>query len=189
MLPGFDGVELVWRNIFTTISVPWLLDHKVGDSVVFPTGVYAAMAMEAVSQAHSTKAVPGRDGFTLRNVSMQTPLNLPHADETCGVFLKPRSEQISTFSASERCYKFEITLYNMSISRVHSFGKIFLQRQRGPIRNPTRVIRTAAVTSKNSKAWYTVLRHRGLTYDPSFILLASIKTYEKDYTSAIVTVL
>ena len=189
MLPGFDGIELVWRNILTTTSVPWLLDHKVGDSVVFPTGGYAAMAMEAISQVHSTKVVPGKDGFTLRNVSMQTPLIMPYADEICEVFLKLRRERISAFSASERWYEFEITSYNKSISRIHCFGKICLQRQRGPARNPTRAIRTAAVTPKHPKAWYTALRHLGLNYGPSFTPLASIKTYEKDHASATVPVL
>ena len=87
-VPGFDGVCFVWRNILSSKTVPWLLDHKVGKSAVFPSSAFIAMALEAVYQTLEVISVPGKDVFALRDISLQNMLPLPREDETTEIFVK-----------------------------------------------------------------------------------------------------
>ena len=44
------GIEPIWRNILHIQDQPWLADHVVNGSIVFPFAAYVAMAGEAVRQ-------------------------------------------------------------------------------------------------------------------------------------------
>lgn len=52
-LPG--GSELTtWRNILRVKDVPWMKDHRVDGSIVFPGAGYIAMAIEGICQTTNT---------------------------------------------------------------------------------------------------------------------------------------
>lgn len=67
-------IEPSWRRILQLDHVPWLLDHALGQDVIFPCAGYIAMAGEAIRQ------LTGSEGYTIRKLFMQTPLVLKALD-------------------------------------------------------------------------------------------------------------
>jgi len=70
LLLGYPVSENEWENHIDTAWAPWLADHKVGDSVVFPAAAFVEMALAASSLKHPARSVQIED-FEIR-----TPLVL-----------------------------------------------------------------------------------------------------------------
>jgi hybrid polyketide synthase / nonribosomal peptide synthetase ACE1 len=45
--PDSTEQELRWRHVLRSSEVPWLIDHKLQDQIVFPAAAYVATALEA----------------------------------------------------------------------------------------------------------------------------------------------
>ena len=58
LVDDFNENEPRWRNILRIADVPWLSDHKVQDSIVFPPTGYLVMALEATAQYGTLHNVP-----------------------------------------------------------------------------------------------------------------------------------
>lgn len=50
-MPGLDPT---WQDVVEPVRVPWLADHRVGDSVVMPAAAYVEMALAAGRKTHET---------------------------------------------------------------------------------------------------------------------------------------
>ncbi|KAL8737200.1 MAG: hypothetical protein Q9181_001926 [Wetmoreana brouardii] len=48
IVPGASPRSTGWRNLLRLKEVPWLADHRLEGSIVFPAGGYLAMAVEAL---------------------------------------------------------------------------------------------------------------------------------------------
>ncbi|KAJ6013440.1 hypothetical protein N7540_008031 [Penicillium herquei] len=73
-----ENVELEprWRNILRADDHPWIRQHRVHDSNVYPMTGFLAMAMEAISQqAQLYHIVPGK--IQLRDISITRALTIP----------------------------------------------------------------------------------------------------------------
>lgn len=69
-------LEPRWRNIIRADDHPWIRQHRVHDSNVYPMTGFLAMAMEAMSQqAHIHHLVPGK--IDLREISISRVLPIP----------------------------------------------------------------------------------------------------------------
>ncbi|KAJ5314084.1 uncharacterized protein N7443_000968 [Penicillium atrosanguineum] len=69
-------LEPRWRNIIRADDHPWIRQHRVYDSNVYPMTGFLAMAMEAMSQqAHIHHLVPGK--IDLREISISRVLPIP----------------------------------------------------------------------------------------------------------------
>ncbi|MBQ0756707.1 MAG: polyketide synthase dehydratase domain-containing protein, partial [Amphritea sp.] len=53
--------SLLWENQIDTALFPWLADHKVGDSVVFPGAGFVEMALNAAAYFHPNETVEVED--------------------------------------------------------------------------------------------------------------------------------
>lgn len=62
-------LEPIWRNLFHLDNAPWVRDHKVNGTIVFPFACYVAMAAEAIRQVAGAQ-----EGVMLRQVSVNTAL-------------------------------------------------------------------------------------------------------------------
>lgn len=73
-----------WRLILRRDDLPWLADHIVDSSVIFPGSGYVAMAVEAIRQL-SLGSVLGRGltGYRIKNTSFTRSLMIP--DDANGV--------------------------------------------------------------------------------------------------------
>jgi zearalenone synthase (highly reducing iterative type I polyketide synthase) len=72
--PALVAGEHVWRGHLNLAKEPWIADHKIHNTVLFPAAGFLAMAAEAALFTADT----GREvsKFRLRNIHMTTPLVL-----------------------------------------------------------------------------------------------------------------
>ncbi|PYH41263.1 type I polyketide synthase [Aspergillus saccharolyticus JOP 1030-1] len=77
--PDATPLEARWRNIIRIADMPWVEDHKINNSVLYPGAGMVVMAIEAVKQL----ADPNRSiaSFELRDVVFSSALQVPaHAE-------------------------------------------------------------------------------------------------------------
>lgn len=84
-----------WRNLIRLADIPWLNDHTVQGSVVFPATAYLSMALEATSQYNHMRNVPSTaiSQYRLRKVKIARPMILSdeHATEV-SFTMRPQEE-------------------------------------------------------------------------------------------------
>lgn len=70
-----SALEPRWRQIIRLSEIPWLKDHKIQSSIVYPAAGYLAMAMEAAAQrALMRKAGTIIEGYQFREVVISSGL-------------------------------------------------------------------------------------------------------------------
>ncbi|KAI1502944.1 hypothetical protein F5X99DRAFT_137710 [Biscogniauxia marginata] len=82
LVPESNNIEPRWRNLLRVADVPWLKDHVVQSTVIYPAAGYIAMAIEAARQKHfmSSKSEARLKKFRLSNVSLTSALVVPNGD-------------------------------------------------------------------------------------------------------------
>lgn len=89
---GLSAATRAWRNLLRVRDVPWLHEHRLGGTAIFPAAGYLAMAIEAVRQVHETQAAEedagaetqgngAFQGVTLRDIEIKAPLAIPDREE------------------------------------------------------------------------------------------------------------
>lgn len=90
----WNPLEARWRNVIKVSEVPWIEDHRINGSLLYPAAGMLVMAIEAANQmADKNRSVKG---FKFKDVSFHTPLNLtldPTGVETM-FYLRPVREAI-----------------------------------------------------------------------------------------------
>ena len=79
-IPGGNDLEPQWRNILRTESLPWLLQHKIRENIVFPASGYVSIAIEATRWYNRHRGL-NASRYCLREVVLSRALKIPHADE------------------------------------------------------------------------------------------------------------
>ncbi|RAH40505.1 type I polyketide synthase [Aspergillus brunneoviolaceus CBS 621.78] len=80
-VPDPDGnpMEASWRNIIRLSEMPWVEDHKINNSILYPGAGMVVMAIEAVKQLADQSR--GIAGFDIKGVVFSSALQIPsHAD-------------------------------------------------------------------------------------------------------------
>jgi NADP-dependent 3-hydroxy acid dehydrogenase YdfG len=67
-----------WRNFLRLRDLPWLSDHQVQNSVVFPAAGFISIAVEAVLREHGQKQ--DFHELALENVQIHLPLTIPDSE-------------------------------------------------------------------------------------------------------------
>lgn len=91
----FNPLEAKWRNIIRTGDIPWVEDHKINGTILYPAAGMIVMAIEAAHQlADPEKTVAA---YVLKNVTLHSALNLLSNKPSVGVevnlFVRPRRDQ------------------------------------------------------------------------------------------------
>lgn len=92
----FNPLEAKWRKIIRIDDMPWVEDHKINGTILYPAAGMLVMAIEAAHQlANPDKIVTA---FDIKNVTLHSALNLPsNAAPSVGVevnlFMRPRQDQ------------------------------------------------------------------------------------------------
>ncbi|KAF4445617.1 polyketide synthase [Fusarium austroafricanum] len=168
----FESSELEpqWRNILNTEDLPWLLDHKLRDDVVFPFAGYIAMAGEATRQVSQS---PCGAGYCLHHVIAHKALLLPDLVE---LSTSLHNHQLND-SQDSSWYDFTISSYNGSTWSKHCTGQVrVLEKARTSNWAPEALPRVVDCTRV-----YGQLAHVGFIYGPKFrgLLTATSSTSEE----------
>ncbi|ORY57229.1 uncharacterized protein BCR38DRAFT_461375 [Pseudomassariella vexata] len=110
LVPESNSIEPRWRNILRLADVPWLKDHIVQSTVVFPAAGYITMAIEAqrqklsVTQGTLTKIETVR----LRHVCLSAALVIPSGDSGVEISLSLRPSPESDTESSAVWSEFRV---------------------------------------------------------------------------------
>ena len=75
----WNPLEAKWRNFIKLSDMPWVADHVVSGSLIYPAAGMLAMAIEAANQmANHNQRI---EGFKLKNVIFKKTLVIPQDDE------------------------------------------------------------------------------------------------------------
>ena len=92
-MPKMDEGETIWRSFIRLDEEPWLRDHTVGTTVVFPGAGMVSVVLEAAQQMVDPGKTPC--AFKLRDVSFLAAITLPE-DTATEVILHMRPHLIAT---------------------------------------------------------------------------------------------
>ena len=95
LVDDFNENEPRWRNLIRIADLPWLSDHKVQGSIIFPAAGYLTMAIEATSQfgqLHQISVTPATK-YKLREVRINRPMVLSEETPTeISLVMRPQGE-------------------------------------------------------------------------------------------------
>lgn len=175
-IPGGNGLQTSWKNGLKVTDVPWLADHKLEETIVFPGAGYIAMAIEAACQV-SGKSAADEPSFNLRHIQILKALVLSADKNDAGIelFTSLSPMAISGTTKSKSWYEFEITSFKDGVSITHAAGMISVGEQKesleASILPPETDLETLAIRN-----WYGQFIKVGLNFGPAFTSIQEIAT-------------
>lgn len=169
-----NNIDRVWRNTVRLNEVPWIGDHKLESSIVFPAAGYIAMAIEALSQMNGLGKAPGVT-FTLRHVKMAAALTVyPDEWQQAELYTAVAPARISKGATSNTWFDFTVSSVQGATSVSHCTGSIRVSGK--GLHSPPTAVDTRNYEQWNMKTWYTKLAEKGLVFGPNFQSLTFLKT-------------
>ncbi|OJJ78181.1 hypothetical protein ASPBRDRAFT_37382 [Aspergillus brasiliensis CBS 101740] len=169
LMPGGNGLDLVWRNVIRVEDVSWLKDHRLENTPVFPAAGYLAMAMEAMLQA-ADMSWSQSPCFQLEDVHIFAALPLPEENSTASaaveLFTVLSRKMLTYTSDSATVWEFKISSYRDGVPTAHARGSIMLDTTMVSV--VPQVDDPAVLEAAAAGDWYDRLQKGSLNYGPSF---------------------
>ncbi|RAL17772.1 ketoacyl-synt-domain-containing protein [Aspergillus homomorphus CBS 101889] len=179
--------EARWRNILRLDDLPWLADHQISDSILFPAAGMLAMVIEAAQQLVSPQQDKKTSGFELREIRFLNALQVP--DSVQGI-----ETQVTLSHAGHRggihaatWYAFKVFTFTSRRECVeHAHGTIRVDMARLDQPDPTTATlayhqqavhqaRQGCETALDSTVLYSIIRENGVNYGPKFQTLENLR--------------
>ncbi|KZF19523.1 hypothetical protein L228DRAFT_214821 [Xylona heveae TC161] len=179
-----------WRQIIRISENPWLKDHRVTGSIVFPGVGYLVMAIEASKQiADPEQRIAG---YRLRDVSIKAALVIPDVDEGVDTVLSMHRVTETARASSAAWWEFRISSYGASNDSwlEHCRGVVGIEYEStpGPLNSGLEVashaqefeemldrVYSICESRLDSSHLYSDLETIGISFGPTFRNLESVK--------------
>ncbi|KAK2596119.1 hypothetical protein QQS21_006466 [Conoideocrella luteorostrata] len=177
---GLSDNNISWRNVLRLKDLPWLEDHKLGGSIMFPCAGYLALAIEAVRQHCEINHIQCT-GTTLRNVELKEALVIPSTDSGIEIQVRLTSSSASKAGTSPS-YSFAVESIGSSGAwSIHSTGSCTVQSQYQEPVSQVHPVSVDALTQRHSgKVWNSAFGGVGFEYGRQFGALDKIRTGGKN---------
>ncbi|KAI4284877.1 MAG: hypothetical protein L6R38_001086 [Xanthoria sp. 2 TBL-2021] len=170
---GSTSFEPSFRNLINLDDAPWLRDHMIQGTIVFPAAGYLAMAGEAIRQLSGVD-----DTYKTRHVLLDNALILQEGVES-EVVTNLRPFRLNDALDSE-WWEFTIASYNGQTWVKHCVGQV----SAGP-NKPAQIEDTGPLARKlEKKKVFDTLAKAGMEYGPRFQRLDGITAGTVDRTAA-----
>ncbi|PYI10693.1 ketoacyl-synt-domain-containing protein [Aspergillus sclerotiicarbonarius CBS 121057] len=174
-VPGGSPTSFAWRNLLQLDHVPWLRDHRLSGTVVFPATGYVAIAVEALVQ----KAVPVGVDLSDQCVMLREVVllkALPLEDEgSIELFTELRRLPLSNVRDSKDWWEFQIlTVVEDSSYTVHAKGMIRLDSN--PDVSHSVPSSNCPLARQSRELWYGASAQVGSEHGPAFQQMHDIHT-------------
>ncbi|OAQ63678.2 polyketide synthase [Pochonia chlamydosporia 170] len=169
-------LEPSFRNMLLLKDTPWLRDHCIEGSIIFPCAGYIAMIGEGIRQITASQpqkpAGKDSDSFVIRNMLLNTALIL-REDTTIEIVTTFRPVRL-TDSLDSTWWQWMISSYNGSIWTKHCSGEVTVsstEPETAPDPNIAMLPRKV-----DRRKYYDVLNRAGISYGATFQRLNDLRT-------------
>ncbi|KAG9652790.1 putative polyketide synthase, partial [Aureobasidium melanogenum] len=115
VLATFNLLEPRWRNFIRVSENPWVREHQVTNSILYPAAGMIVMAVEAMRQMAKLKPTKLRiSGFELRDISIGKALVVPETNEGVETMLTMRALNTSSRDSSDLWQEFRVFSHGSS---------------------------------------------------------------------------
>ncbi|KAI9164127.1 putative polyketide synthase [Paramyrothecium foliicola] len=165
---GLSTQSKVWTNTLRHRDIPWLKDHSLGGTAIFPAAGHLSLAIEALRQTRETEGVPF-EGVTLRDIDIKTALVVPNDDDgiEIAVRLQPTSEP--------EWHSFSVESLSDNVWTSHCEGRLSASKLNSSARKHP-VVESALTQRVSGKRWYSAFHRVGFNYANTFQQLRFAKT-------------
>lgn len=175
-VPGGNKLTTTWRNNLDLNEIPWLRDHCLGPSIVFPAAAYLAMAVEAMCQVSGFQLheCPGVD---LRNFNFLKALDFhPEQRPKVEIFTEMRQSWVSSTAVSNRWWHFSVISLtcNEAHPTVHANGLVSLSEESQALVHRQIQLKTGSMDQQATRVWYDKFTKEGLNWGPHFAVMEEI---------------
>ncbi|KAF1981618.1 hypothetical protein K402DRAFT_425261 [Aulographum hederae CBS 113979] len=134
-IPEWNANSPKWKRFIRVNEVPWVKDHKVTNSIVYPGVGYLVMAIEAARQLeHKDDVVTG---YRLREIAIKTALQIPEGENGIETMFSMTHSAESSIANSGTWRDFKVESYNPNTDEwtEHCRGQITVEHDTptGPI--------------------------------------------------------
>ncbi|KAF2462582.1 uncharacterized protein BDR25DRAFT_363876 [Lindgomyces ingoldianus] len=187
--------EAEWRLIIRANEMPWIRDHKVNGSILYPASGMLSMAIEATKQLHS--AAPPT-AFLLEDVEIPSPIFVASPEGKVEVRI-----HMSTQDKQSGVHDFRIFVLKPSNDyEVVCYGRVQAEYEQPPSdvdSGRERSQKAASVAQQHESTmkacshpvvheWYqTIQETTGLEYGPAFQRLITVRSDNSRNATAILT--
>jgi zearalenone synthase (highly reducing iterative type I polyketide synthase) len=189
-LPSPVAGEQTWRGYMRMREQPWVADHKVQGSVLYPGAGFLAMAIEAAAQtADSDREVRG---FRLRNVQLVLPMVLQE-DHDVEYTIVLRPHLTGTMSTGSTWTEFVISSSpDGTTFERNCLGLIMVEYAGSPdlldeksMRQRIDEVAARCKVPVNRDDFYETLHSLGLAYGPAFAKMSAIRVWPGQSTAVV----
>ncbi|OTB05896.1 hypothetical protein M426DRAFT_10039 [Hypoxylon sp. CI-4A] len=164
--PGLN----VWRRVLRLAETPWVRDHMVQGSIVFPGAGYICLAIEAarqLGQEDAAKKGKSASGFRLRDINFLFALVIP--ENADGVEIRTTLRPVPEREVGGRgWWRFEVSSVTQENRwTLHAKGMVTLEWEEAAREIERRPLSTY-VRQKDPQDLFANLRARGVFHGPLF---------------------
>ncbi|MCJ1402141.1 hypothetical protein MMC11_005360 [Xylographa trunciseda] len=180
-----NAMDNQWRNVFRLEEIPWLLDHKIESSPVFPFSGFMSMVIQAAFQRAICRGVPitSRTRYNLREISVLRSLVFQESSTTeVHITLRPNHEgtqrysdiwddfSISSWTEEQGWIEHCRGLVSVEKGREQNVidGKRTEEDERFAFENWTSDIRDTCSTALDCVTMYDIWAKGGLVFGPTY---------------------
>lgn len=172
LVTGGNGSTFLWRNQLSVKDVPWLKDHRFGQTILFPAAGFLSVAIEAMRQVLRCK-ISTLPNLLMRNVKLFKALPLPDDGSPAEFFTELRRLPLTGVTASSKWWQFNISTHINDEYIAHAEGLIGAEKTSQPINREIHVSEDK-MESQALRVWFNKLKEIGLNWGPSFKQITDI---------------
>ena len=189
--PAFGESERQWRGFLRISEEPWIRDHKIQSSILYPAAGFLAMAIEGASQIADPSLVVRE--FRLREIQISSAVVLnEESDLECILQFRPHATgtrdnsgawlefNVSTCPEGEdprrNCSGLLVIEYESAVNSSMNMERALEEQA---CKNQYYEARTTCRTLEDTTDFYKDLESIGLVYGPTFRNLSEIRISEQ----------
>ncbi|KAK6948366.1 hypothetical protein Daesc_010132 [Daldinia eschscholtzii] len=187
----WNPLEPKWRFTIRASDLPWILDHKIKDTILYPAAGMLVMVLEGIR--YLTKNTRGVSGYRLRDVSVMSALVIPQTDEGIETQLHMHSHDHLPSSKGPASWDFWIYSVLGDEWKLHCAGQVSVETSAVsalPSETPNKLTTPQdglfstfdenSALNIDSRQFYEFLYKQGAHFGEKFQLLKNIAVKEKN---------
>ncbi|KAH6685860.1 hypothetical protein F5X68DRAFT_276598 [Plectosphaerella plurivora] len=173
---GAPWTRPVFRNRIKMWELPFLRDHKIGESLIFPASGYVVMAVEGMFQNAkacgriAATAEIHQVGYAMRDIGFLKAFQIDDGDRGTSVLLT----LIPETSTPDTWHEFIVSSVTDDVVSDHCRGRISIAADQSKIVGTDDEVKPLVHASRAS-LWYNAMTEVGYNFGPSFQRLLEIE--------------